>query len=62
MTERRAESSKMTSQEIWQEQPAAGLSLKQLLLSGQARAELVMPQRGNAKHRDVQSLVRRASA
>ena len=57
VTRRGSEAAVLVPVQEWRRlQPAARPSLKQLLLSDQARAELVIPARGQAKRRAVQPM------
>jgi prevent-host-death family protein len=54
VTRRGAEAAVLVPVQEWRRlQSAARLSLKQLLLSNQARSELIVPARGSAKRRNV---------
>ncbi len=57
VTKRGAEAAVLVPVQEWRRlQQAAKPSLKELLLSDQARADLVLPKRGNAKRRPVNML------
>jgi antitoxin Phd len=57
VTKRGAEAAVLVSAAEWQRlQASAGLSLKQLLLSDQARAEIPVPARGRAGRRAPRAL------
>lgn len=57
VTRRGAEAAVLVPVDEWRRlQQAAKPSLKQLLLSDQARAELIVPPRGRARRRPVQML------
>lgn len=54
VTKRGAEAAVLVPVQVWHRlQSAARPSLKQLLLSDQARAELILPPRGQARRRQV---------
>ncbi len=58
VTKRGAEAAVLVPVQEWRRlQSAARPSLKQLLLTDQARAELVLPARGQAKRRPVEPLL-----
>lgn len=57
VTKRGAEAAVLVPVQEWRRlQQAARPSLKQLLMSDQARADLAVPPRGNAKRRPMQAL------
>ncbi|MDB5878222.1 MAG: prevent-host-death protein [Variovorax sp.] len=57
VTRRGAEAAVLVPVQEWRRMHAAARpSLKELLLSDQARADLILPARGNAKRRDVEPL------
>lgn len=57
VTKRGAEAAVLVPVQEWRRlQSAARPSLKQLLLSDQARAELIIPSRGRARRRNVEPL------
>jgi len=57
VTKRGAETAVLVPVEEWRRlQSAARPSLKQLLLSDSARAELILPTRGEGKHRTIEPL------
>lgn len=58
VTRRGAEAAVLVPVQEWRRlQSAARPSLKQLLLSDQARADLIVPARGQTKRRNVEPLV-----
>jgi prevent-host-death family protein len=58
VTRRGAEAAVLVPVQEWRRmQSAARPSLKQLLLSDQARADLIVPQRGQAKRRPVEPML-----
>jgi len=58
VTRRGAEAAVLVPIDEWRRlQSAARPSLKQLLLSDQARAEMIVPARGNAKRRNPEPLL-----
>lgn len=58
VTRRGAETAVLVPIEIWHRlQVAAKPSLKTLLLSGQGRGDLVLPERGQARRRCVQEIL-----
>lgn len=57
VTRRGAEAAVLVPVQEWRRlQSAARPSLKQLLLSDQARSDLILPVRGNAKRRSVEPM------
>lgn len=57
VTRRGAEAAVLVPVQEWRRlQAAARPSLKQLLLSDQARSDLIVPARGNAKRRNVEPM------
>jgi toxin FitB len=57
VTKRGTEAAVLVPVEVWRRmQASARPSLKQLLLSDIGRTELVLPERGQARRRDVQPL------
>jgi len=57
VTKRGAEAAVLVPVQEWKRlQSAARPSLKQLLLSEQARVEIIVPQRGHAKRRTVEAM------
>ncbi len=57
VTKRGAEAAVLVPVQEWKRlQSAARPSLKQLLLSDEARAEIIVPQRGCAKRRTVEAM------
>ena len=62
VTRRGAETAVLVPVHEWRRlQSAARPSLKQLLLSEQARSDLAVPARGNAKRRNVEPMLSRAA-
>ena len=58
VTRRGAEAAVLVPVQEWRRMHAAARpSLKELLLSDQARADLILPARGSAKRRDVEPLL-----
>jgi len=58
VTRRGAEAAVLVPVQEWRRlQSAARPSLKQLLLSDQARSDLIVPARGNAKRRNVEPML-----
>ena len=58
VTRRGAEAAVLVPVQEWRRlQSAARPSLKQLLLSDQARSDLIVPARGNAKRRKVEPML-----
>lgn len=58
VTRRGAEAAVLVPVQEWRRlQSAARPSLKQLLLSGHARSDLIVPARGNAKRRKVEPML-----
>jgi antitoxin Phd len=58
VTRRGAETAVLVPVQEWRRlQSAARPSLKQLLLSDQARSDLIVPERGNAKRRNVEPML-----
>jgi len=58
VTRRGAEAAVLVPVQEWRRmQSAARPSLKQLLLSDQARTDLIVPQRGQAKRRPVEPML-----
>lgn len=58
VTRRGAEAAVLVPVQEWRRlQAAARPSLKQLLLSDQARSDLIVPARGNAKRRKVEPML-----
>ena len=58
VTRRGAEAAVLVPVQEWRRlQSAARPSLKQLLLSDQARSDLIVPARGNAKRRNVEPVL-----
>jgi len=58
VTRRGAEAAVLVPVQEWRRMPSAARpSLKQLLLSDQARTDLIVPQRGQAKRRPVEPML-----